>query len=157
LLFLLLTVVGITRAQDRKEEFFYESGNAFLRNCDSGSSFMLGQSARVRETYSLMCTIWVLGIAHGIQVEDNFRPERVLTPTEGEHNKLFEKFLEGEGITPALTVPSGNLCLPPQTTNEQYKLVVIAYMKAHPTQLELHAAYLTAAALKSAWACKAAQ
>jgi len=57
------------------------------------------------------------------------------------------------GLTPVV-FPDGDLCLPSDATNEQYKLVVIAYMKNNPTLLGQHAAILAIAALKTAWVCE---
>lgn len=139
-----------------REPAFYESGNAFLRTCDSDSVYMLSQSRAIRETTSLVCTFWVVGVLQGLQAEDNLRPEHVVTPAEAAAATKYQELLAKQfGILPDFSMPSGNLCIPDAATNEQYKLVVIAYMKAHPTLLDQHAAYLAIAAFKTAWACKA--
>ena len=60
-------IVAPLLAQDRSTTpQFYESGNAFLHSCDDSGVSMQSQSMQVRETASLVCTMWVVGVVQGM-------------------------------------------------------------------------------------------
>jgi hypothetical protein len=136
---------------------FYESGNAFLHSCDDSGVTMQSQSTQVRETASLICTMWVVGVVQGMGLEDQLRPFHEDPAAIREYDQAFAKSLKDAGITSSMTIPSNDVCIPHSSTNEQYKLVTIAYMKEHPTQLNEHAALLVIAAFKTGWPCKEAK
>ena len=106
---------------------------------------------QVRETASSVCTMWVVGVVQGMGLEDQLRPFHEDPAAISENDKAFNKILKDAGITPSMTIPSNDVCIPPSSTNQQNKLVAIAYMKEHPTQLNEHAALLVIAAFKTAW------
>jgi hypothetical protein len=143
-----------TQGQDDPNAF-YENGNKFLSVCDSSSLYMLGKSSSFRQSWGYTCTFWVLGVLQGMGIEDQFRPHaHTLTPEETKAAKESQDYLASLNITPNVTMPDGNVCVPTDVTNEQYKLVVIAFMRNHPDKLTTHSAILAIAAFKNAWACK---
>ena len=119
------------------------SGNDFLRLCEAPKG-----------EYEIACGYWLLGVQHGMQLEDQFRPEHKNSSAEDAVAKTRQAQLTKLGIGPSVSFPVGNLCLADSVTNAQIKLVVIKYMKDHPTQLNTHAGLLVVAALKDAWGCR---
>ncbi len=118
------------------------SGNDFLRLCEAPKG-----------EYEIACGYWLLGVQHGMQLEDQFRPEHKNSSAEDAAAKTRQAQLTKLGMSPSVSFPVGNLCLADSVTNAQIKLVVIKYMKDHPTQLNTHAGLLVVAALKDAWGC----
>lgn len=147
-----LTLLAGTATPQEKHEGFYESGNEFLRQCDSDSVYMRSQSNASRETFSMVCTFWVLGVIQGMELEDQFRPERPVSKEKEKAEQAKADMLKRYGFT-GVSIPSGDACLPADATNEQYKLVVLAYMKTHPGELTQPASTLTIAAIKTQWIC----
>lgn|SRR5208282_1701539 len=140
-LVLLLSLSSVSLGQTSAA--LWESGNDYLRLCEAPK----GEYAVVA------CGYWLVGVQHGMQLEDQFRREHKSSPAEVAAAKAQVDQLNKLGIKPSASFPAGDLCLPDSVTNAQIRLVVVKYMKDHPTQLNTHAGLLVVAALKDAWAC----
>jgi hypothetical protein len=121
----------------------WASGNDFLRLCEAPKG-----------EYEAACGYWLVGVQHGMQLEDQFRPEHKSSSAEVAINKVRVEQLARAGKKPSVSFPNGDLCIPDSVTHSQMRLVVIKYMKDHPTQLNSHAGLLVVAALKDAWVCQ---
>jgi len=155
--FLLLDLVMFAIAASAQtpptQQPFYASGNEFLRVCDPDGAFAMSLPPKMRSDFDLACIMYVVGVEQGVQVEDNIRPIHALAPAEEKADKVAAKALSESGVKPKFSTPNANLCLPEETTNRQYLLVVVSFMKNHPETLDMHASYLVMAAMKNAWAC----
>jgi|ERR1700687_2112165 len=140
-LVLLLSLSSVSRGQTSTT--LWASGNDFVRLCETPKG-----------EYEGVCGYWLMGVQQGMQLEDQIRPEHKSSPAEIAAAKALFAQLTKEGIKPSVRFPNGDLCIPDSVTPTQTRLVVIKYMKDHPTQLNTHAALLVIAALKDAWGCQ---
>lgn len=133
----------------------WESGNAFLSNCDENGADFAQLSPRDKQTWILVCDVWVQGIAQGIGVTQQYRPEPPAPPPAIlKQNKQEAEYLQkmlGPGA--AISTPNGNMCIPSDVTSNQLRLVVVQWMKANPTTLGNHGARLVYAALTNTYVC----
>jgi hypothetical protein len=144
-----------------KDPAFYHSGNDFLSHCDDSSVYMLSLNRSGKELWAVVCNYWAAGVMQGMAIEDNIRPEQTVSGGNAktqqmlrDNEEAFKNAMAAQGIK-ALSYPDGDVCVPDDVTNDQIKMVIIAYMKAHPGELTRGAASLAIAAFKTGWVCKA--
>jgi len=145
--------------QNQDSKAFWETGNSFLDRCDENNADFALLSAKDKQTWTLVCNFWILGIRQGIEMTQQIRPEPAPTSPAAQkhdqkHDQEYQEFLKKQfGIDPAFSTPSGNTCIPDGVTINQLRLVVVQWMKANPTKLGQHGSWLTYAALTNTYAC----
>lgn len=135
----------------------WDSGNAFLAQCDESSPnwVALSWDTRNKAAQLDMCTLWLTGFLQGVEVLQQFRPFHPPSQAEAKADAEYDKFLKTQyGIEPDFEVSQDNVCIPGDSTNNQRRLIVVRWMKDNPKKLTLHGAYLAYAALQSAYPCK---
>jgi hypothetical protein len=140
--------------QNQDSKSFWETGNAFLDQCDEDNAFFIQLPPKDKQTWILICNLWIQGIRQGIEMTQQIRPEPPPpSPAAQKYSKEVHKFNEKYGIEPSFSVPAGNMCVPGDVTVNQLRLVVVQWMKTNPTKLGQHGALLTYAALTNTYAC----
>jgi len=141
--------------QNHNSKTFWETGNAFLDRCDENSADFAQLPAKDKPTWTFACDVWIQGIRQGIEMTQQIRPESAPASPEAEkYNREYQGFLKKKfGIDPDFSTPSGNMCIPDSETVNQLRLVVVQWMKANPTKLGQHGAWLTYTALTNTYAC----
>jgi len=143
------------RQNQNSQPAFWESGNAFLNRCDENTADFAQLSAQDKQWWISMCDSWIQGIRQGIEMTQQIRPkESTTSPAVEKHNKETVELLKKQyGIEPSFFTPFGNTCIPEKVTVNQLRLVVVQWMKANPTKLGEHGAWLVYAALTNTYAC----
>jgi hypothetical protein len=141
--------------QNQDSKVFWDTGNTFLSRCDENNADFAQLPAKDKQMWTLVCNFWILGIRQGIEMTQQIRPEPPPpSPAAQKYDKEYQEFLKKQyGIDPAFDAPSGNVCIPEDVTVNQLRLVVVQWMKANPTKLGQHGAWLTYAALTNTYAC----
>jgi hypothetical protein len=140
--------------QNQDFKVFWETGNAFLNRCDENSADFAQLPAKDKQTWAFVCDFWIQGIRQGIEMTQQIRPEPApASPAAQKDAKEYQRFLKKYGFDPDFSTPSGNMCIPDDVTVNQLRLVVVQWMKANPTKLGQHGAWLTYAALTNTYAC----
>jgi hypothetical protein len=135
--------------KNQDSKVFWESGNDFLNRCDENSADFAQLPAKDKQTWILVCDFWIQGIRQGTEMTQQVRPEPApASPTAQKHDEEYQGFLKRHyGIEPDFSISSANICIPDDVTVNQLRLVVVQWMKANPTKLGQHGAWLTYAAL----------
>jgi len=157
-LVLVFTLTAPTFGQNQTSQAFWETGNTFLSRCDESSADFAQLAAKDKQTWTVVCNFWILGIRQGIEMTQQIRPEPApaspaVQKALEEHAKAVQEATEDLGIKPAFSTPSGNMCIPDDVTINQLRLVVVQWMKSNPTKLGQHGAWLAYVALTNTYAC----
>lgn len=137
---------------------FWETGNAFLSHCDENNAVDFAQfSAKDKQEWILICDFWIMGVRQGIEMTQQIRPEQPTSSAQQAYNSELNKYLESLGIKPGFSTPTENMCIPEDITVNQLRLVVVQWMKANPTTLSEHGAWLVYAALTNTYRCPSAR
>jgi len=155
LIVLALLTSGTCLAQQKP---LFESGNAFLQNCDDSSPAWITTYSThdAKVTQELVCTVYLLGFRQGMEVTEQINPIDHPKLSAAEKKQAEARVTEVQkllGDSKPLMIPSSNVCIPDSVTNDQIRLVVVKWMKDHPELLNMHAAHLTFAAITSTWPC----
>lgn len=149
---LIVSVAVANAGAQTANEPFWQSGNSFLRICDSSSSFRMAASKEDSVFYDGVCTVWIMGVLRGMSLEDQSRPRHQPTAAEEKATRAEIQELSRLGAKPVI-YPNSDVCVPGDVPNSLILLVVIKYIKDHPGDLTNHAAFLAIAAFKTEWAC----
>lgn len=152
-LVLVFTVAILTLGQQKEASpAIWESGNAFLSQCGESNAAFAQLSANEKLTSVVVCDSWMAGVRQGIEMTQQMRPLVPDSPAVQKQNRETVEDLKKRGIEPAFSTPN-NMCIPDGVTIDQLRLVVLQWMKANPTKLDQHGAWLTYAALTNTYPC----
>lgn len=132
------------------------SGNALLANCDETSPTWVGNGFRDptdRSGLLLTCSLWLTGLRQGVDLLQQFRPAVRPSPAEGKQVEKRVKEMKSGGQK-FFALPNADACIPHDVTNDQLRLVVIKWMRDHPTELTEHGALLAYSAIVLTYPCE---